>query len=73
LSYNNLQSNHMKGEVKEKDQKRTVSVTIPDVPMSVHNKIKLYRRKIMVDHNKDYGMMAAYNEALKEFAKNLTV
>jgi hypothetical protein len=63
----------MKGEVKEKDQKRTVSITIPDVPLSVHNKMKLYRRKIMVEHKKDYGMMAAYNEFLKEQTKNIAM
>lgn len=63
----------MDGEVKEKDQKRTVSVTIPEVPISVHNKIKLYRRKIMLERKKDYGMMAAYAEFLKEHTKNLAV
>jgi hypothetical protein len=63
----------MDGEVKEKDQKRTVSVTIPEVPISVHNKIKLYRRKIMLERKKDYGMMAAYAEFLKEHTKNLVV
>lgn len=63
----------MSGEVKEKDQKKTVSVTIPDVPISVHNKIKLYRRKIMIDRNKDFGMMAAYNEFLKEHTKNIAI
>lgn len=63
----------MEDEVKEKDQKRTVSITIPDVPVSVHNKIKLYRRKIMLERKKDYGMMAAYAEFLKEHTKNLAV
>lgn len=64
----------MESEVNEKDQKRaTVSVTIQNVPMSVHNKIKLYRRKIMQERNKDFGMMAAYNEFLKEHTKNLAV
>jgi hypothetical protein len=61
-------------EVNEKEQKRnTVSVTIPGVPMAVHNKIKLYRRKIMLERKKDYGMMAAYAEFLKEYTKNLAL
>lgn len=63
----------MSGEVKEKEQKKTVSVTIPDVPISVHNKIKLYRRKIMAERKKDYGMMAAYAEFLKEHTKALSI
>lgn len=64
----------MGDEVNEKEQKKaTVSITIPAVPMSVHNKIKLYRRKIMLERKRDYGMMAAYNEFLKEYTKNLTI
>ena len=62
----------MEAEVNEKEQKRnTLSVTIPGVPVSVHNKIKLYRRQIMLDRKKDYGMMAAYLEFLKEKTKDL--
>lgn len=63
----------MGDEVNEKEQKRTVSITIPAVPISVHNKIKLYRRKIMLERKKDYGMMAAYAEFLKEHTKNLAL
>jgi hypothetical protein len=64
----------MDAEVNEKDQKRTtVSITIPNVPMSVHNKIKLYRRKIMLERKKDFGMMAAYGEFLKEATKGFSV
>lgn len=64
----------MSAEVNEKDQKRTtISVTIPGLPISVHNKIKLYRRKIMLERKKDYGMMAAYAEFLKEHTKNLEI
>lgn len=64
----------MDAEVNEKDQKRTtVSITIPNVPVSVHNKIKLYRRKIMLERKKDYGMMAAYAEFLKETTKNMSI
>lgn len=62
----------MSAEVNEKEQKRTtISVTIPGIPVSVHNKIKLYRRKIMLERSKDYGMMAAYLEFLKEKTKEL--
>jgi hypothetical protein len=64
----------MESEVNEKDQKRTtVTITIPAVPISVHNKIKLYRRKIMLERKRDYGMMAAYAEFLKEYTKTLSV
>ena len=64
----------MSCEVNEKDEKKTtVSVTIPNVPVSVHNKIKLYRRKIMLERKKDYGMMAAYAEFLKEHTKNIAL
>jgi hypothetical protein len=62
----------MESEVNEKEQKRTtVTITIPAVPIGVHNKIKLYRRKIMLERKKDYGMMAAYAEFLKEKTKDL--
>lgn len=64
----------MTPEVNENQQKRTsISVTIPALPVSVHNKIKLYRRKIMLDRNKDYSMMAAYAEFLKEYTKTLEI
>lgn len=64
----------MAGEVKEKrERKMTVSITLPEVPISVHNKIKGYRRKIMTDRGRDYGMMAAYTEFLKESTKNLEI
>lgn len=63
----------MGDEVKEKveQKKTTVSITIPAVPISVHNKIKKYHRKIMVDRQKDYGLMTAYAEFLKEATKNM--
>lgn len=62
----------MKSEVNEKEPKRTtISVTVPGIPIAVHNKIKLYRRKIMIERNKDYAMMAAYAEFLKEKTKDI--
>lgn len=65
----------MGDEVNEKkDQKKTtVSITIPAVPISVHNKIKRYHRKIMMERQKDYGLMTAYAEFLKEATKDLAV
>lgn len=64
----------MDDQVREKDQKRnTVSITIPNVPVSVHNKVKQFRRKIMIERNRDFSMMAAYCEFLKEHTKNLSI
>lgn len=62
-----------KAEQKEPVRRTSVSVTIPDVPMGVHNKIIKYRRKISSDRQRDFSMMEAYNEFLKEYTKGLEV
>lgn len=68
----------MGDEVKEKpEQKETrrafVSITMPDVPIAVHNKLIKYRRKISGERQKDYNIMAAYTEFLKEATKELAL
>jgi hypothetical protein len=64
----------MSDEVSEKEiKKNTVSITIPQVPISVHNKIKKYHRRIMAERQKDYGLMAAYAEFLKEATKTMPI
>lgn len=63
----------MEGEVKEKpEQKRvSVSITLKDIPVTVHNKLIKFNRKINADRNKDYNLKEAYVEFLKEATKSL--
>lgn len=49
----------------------SVSLTIHDVPLSVHDKIKRYRIKLIGRDNKKYLLMQAYAEALREFTETL--
>lgn len=68
----------MDGEVKEKietkEAKRSaVSLTIRNVPISVHNKMIKWNRKLNADRQRTYSIMEAYAEFLKEQTKNLEV
>lgn len=57
----------MQAEGNEKDEiRKTVPVTIPDVPIGIHDFLKGYRRKIMADRNVDFTLMEAYREWLIE-------
>lgn len=46
--------------------KSKVSMPLKDIPMSVHNKIKRYKRKINSERQADYNIKEAYVEFLKE-------
>jgi hypothetical protein len=64
----------MSPEVNEKEEKREkVSVTIPDVPIEVHEKMDEYKRKISFERKKDFGLMEAYREFVIEHTKNLAL
>jgi hypothetical protein len=59
-----------KAKVKKgKAPKKAVTLTIEDVPIAVHNRIKRYRMKITGRDNKKYRVMQAYAEFLKEYSK----
>ena len=60
----------METEVKEKDEK-TITATVPDVPMPVHRKLMRYKRKINLERNRDYTIMEAYTEYLIESTKEM--
>lgn len=66
----------MEGEVKEniehKDRKlkrRSVSITLTGIPMSVHERINDYKRDINAKRRKDLNLKQAYVEWLKETTK----
>ena len=46
--------------------KSKVSMPLENIPMSVHNKIKSYRRKINYERKAGYNIKQAYVEFLKE-------
>lgn len=53
-------------EEKETDQRESVIVTIPDIPISVHRKMIQWNRKLNAARQKDFTLMAAYREYLIE-------
>ena len=63
----------IEGEVKEKVgvRKGPVTLTLTNVPRSVHNRIMKYRRKINSEQQKDYNLKASYVEFLKEATKSI--
>lgn len=65
----------MEGEVKEKlevpKRQSSVTITLPGIPRSVHNKMLKYRRTLNRDRQKDYNLKAAYVEFLKEATKSI--
>jgi len=58
-------------KIVDRTNRKTVVLTVPDVPISVHNKMKRYRLKIMGRDNRKYNLMQAYTESLKEFTKRI--
>ena len=58
-------------KVKEKRQKRGISITLLDVPVSVNRRLKGYQRRISVERGKKLNLKTAYVEFLKEHTKDL--
>lgn len=74
LKYNNKPNgNQMENEVKEKPElikkRKTVVMTVSEIPTSVHNKIKEYRTKINYERKRTFSLKAAYREFLIEKTK----
>lgn len=61
----------MEAEVNEKEEKTSITATVPDVPMDVHRKLMRYKRRINLERNKDYPIMEAYREFLIESTQNM--
>ena len=53
--------------------KSKVSMTLTNIPRSVHNKIKSYKRKVNAERRADYNIKEAYVEFLKEKTANTVV
>ena len=64
----------MSEEVKETKQEKEqeVSMTIY-VPISVHRLIKIYETRIENERQRDYTIVEAYTEWLKESTKSLAI
>lgn len=60
-------------EVKEKAEVRKgpVTLTLTDIPRSVHNRILKYRRKLNSERQKDFNLKTSYVEFLKEATKSI--
>lgn len=65
-------SEKVKETEQEKEQEQMISMTVY-VPISVHRILKIYETRIENDRAADYTISEAYSEALKEFAKSITV
>lgn len=68
----------MESEVKEKlehkdgkdGKRKSVSITLKGIPMSVHNRVKSFKREINKLRDKDLTIKQAYVEYLKESVKH---
>lgn len=64
----------MSEKVKETEQEKEQEVVMTVyLPISVHRIIKAYGGRIGIERQTDYTVSQSYSEALKEFAKNLSV
>lgn len=64
----------MNDKVKESEQEKEQEVVMTVyLPISAHRVIKAYGSKIGVERGTDYTVSQAYSEALKEFAKTVTI
>lgn len=60
-----------KKRARKNGARKNVVLTVGGVPIAVHNRIKRYRVAIIGRDKKNYDLMQAYAEFLKEYSKRL--